>query len=432
MFEEQASEENDDEEWAGNYLDTPQHRKKNASRLKAARRITSGDDEKNLQGGKGLRVEATNHNGNDEDENSNRIERKLNRISSRSQSEMKFDVNRSDIAPDSDDKSSFKHEHNSIRNIKSIEVKSVHANSLPDRFFSSVDSAERPKNREQLDTLIAERSKSGAYNPSDNSDDDDDDNDDDDDYDIDKRVDVRNFHFKVNTSLDGDNHQLFTNSIKTVGNSSSKPPLVPMKPEGFTLGGSRDYRPMRNKDPSRSSSCTMEVVANDSQSFASIHEFNLCLRLLPLSKYAHSSGFIIDGVLEKISRNGIWVKRYFVLTESSSKDICVLQQYGKAVESAWGNMPIDLKTITPIDAIEKITVSSRKREFSVMLKSTIDKKEVTDIDEEEVGSMCSDRSGLCKVVPKNFKFRAPDGELRLAWVTLLQKARSFVNELRRE
>ena len=48
MFEEQASEENDDEEWAGNYLDTPQHRKKNASRLKAARRITSGDDEKNL------------------------------------------------------------------------------------------------------------------------------------------------------------------------------------------------------------------------------------------------------------------------------------------------------------------------------------------------------------------------------------------------
>ena len=115
-----------------------------------------------------------------------------------------------------------------------------------------------------------------------------------------------------------------------------------------------------------------------------------------------------------------------MLTESSSEDICVLLQYDKAVESTWGSIPVNLKRVVPIGTVKNIEVNSRKSEFSIILKPF---PESTDKNPEQMNKMCNERNELAF---RAIELRAVNSKLQLAWITLLQKARSFVMELRRE
>ena len=137
------------------------------------------------------------------------------------------------------------------------------------------------------------------------------------------------------TGTDSPNSKLSPERLSESGSPddvklTKKPPLVPFKTSTLSLaqdGGS--IKPVRN--------------------FSS--EFSTHFQPIPLSLYAEKAGFVCDGWLEKKSlRTGFWYKRYFVLAESP-KFFCVLLQYGKATESVWGTIPLELKRVTPIENI---------------------------------------------------------------------------------
>ena len=62
----------------------------------------------------------------------------------------------------------------------------------------------------------------------------------------------------------------------------------------------------------------------------------------------------------------LFLQRYFVLSESSTC-FCVLRIYTKCVTTAWGPVPIGLRTSIPIFAIEAVaavpTVASKGTEY---------------------------------------------------------------------
>lgn len=109
-----------------------------------------------------------------------------------------------------------------------------------------------------------------------------------------------------------------------------------------------------------------------------------------LSEYSRQTGVVYEGWLEKKSRTtGFWLKRYFVLNEST-RDCFVLRSYCKAIETAWGEVPEQLKSEIPISNIMSVgTVASKyHHEFTISLghKSGID----------DSGSVTSSRSAQSK------------------------------------
>lgn len=181
----------------------------------------------------------------------------------------------------------------------------------------------------------------------------------------------------------------------------------------------------------------------------------------PLSEYAKATGVVVEGWLSKKSKRlGIWVKRYFVLSESSTC-FCVLRVYGKAVQSKWGMLPSQLRSSIPLAAVELVqtvgTVSKKGKEFMIKfyprvhqehqlpsdpltdggVRDSIASQDVEGVNNRsetgsqvgsENGSIYSDASFGSDT--KLMTLQAVDAETRLLWVTMLNMAlHAALNEL---
>lgn len=160
----------------------------------------------------------------------------------------------------------------------------------------------------------------------------------------------------------------------------------------------------------------------------------------PLSDFARANGVIVEGWLEKRSSiTGLWLKRFYVLAESST-DFCVLKIYQSAIVSSWGLVPIKLKTVIPLSCIETVesiaTKSSRGREFSivVMLNGVLQDTAVAGIGSGNSDNGSVDTAMMIAALgsggakTKETKLRAEDAETRLLWVTLLKNAINVQHE----
>lgn len=156
-------------------------------------------------------------------------------------------------------------------------------------------------------------------------------------------------------------------------------------------------------------------------------ELNRLYQPPPLSPFAIKSGVIFEGWLEKTSTiTGLWLKRYYVLSESSL-EFCVLRVYGKAIKTKWGIAPINLKTIIPISCVQSVVSSAayKGKELKITIQSETGRiaKEHSYCNVSDAGSINSDdvrTSGIGKI--KCISLKAPDAQSRLLWVTFIQNA----------
>jgi hypothetical protein len=80
----------------------------------------------------------------------------------------------------------------------------------------------------------------------------------------------------------------------------------------------------------------------------------------PLSPFAHATGVIFEGWMDKKSTTtGMWLRRYYVLAEAGD-NVCILREYSKTIEAAWGTVPMKMKSAVPIEAIESIVTNTAK------------------------------------------------------------------------
>ena len=320
-------------------------------------------------------------------------------------------------------------------------------------------SPDRPRNREELNALVQRRSLEGTYIPQQDEDKDEDTSSDRLSpevtlKDTDKRVDDNKYSTfedmthardaRKDSMLTGPNISTpespevvdvkWVERAKTVG-MSSKPPLAPSHSTTLTSTAQQD-----NLSPSTKTRRDTRSLAYDTNVFTQTHDFTTHFQPPPRSIFAESCGFVIDSWLEKKSNStGLWIKRYFALSEST-EHLCVLLQFQRPVQSIWGPIPLELTKAIPITSIESIHVSSKPREFSLTLNSSDQMIESS----RRYGSLppdlsvCNDNesvnseSAISDSTSKVLKLRALDGEWRLSWITLLQKARSFVRELIRD
>lgn len=92
-----------------------------------------------------------------------------------------------------------------------------------------------------------------------------------------------------------------------------------------------------------------------------------------LSEFSQHTGVVFEGFLEKKSRSGLWIQRYYILNESS-RDCFVLRSYCKAIETAWGKIPIQLKSEIPIcniTGVDIISTSKNVHEFTISVGSKV-------------------------------------------------------------
>ena len=153
----------------------------------------------------------------------------------------------------------------------------------------------------------------------------------------------------------------------------------------------------------------------------------------PLSPFAIKAGVIYEGWLEKTSSiTGLWLKRYYVLSESNS-EFCVLRVYGKAINTKWGMAPINLKTVIPISCVQSVTSSAahkgKELKLTVFQESGRVAKEHGYCNISDAGSINSDdirNNGVGKT--KCMSLKAPDAQSRLLWVTFIQSALDALHE----
>ena len=151
----------------------------------------------------------------------------------------------------------------------------------------------------------------------------------------------------------------------------------------------------------------------------------------PLSAFATKAGVIYEGWLEKTSSiTGLWLKRYYVLSESAS-EFCVLRVYSKAIKTAYGTVPINLKTIIPISCIQSVisTAAHKGKELKITIQPESGKLANGYCNISDAGSINSDdvRSySLGKI--KCLTLKAPDAQSRLLWVTFIGNALDALHE----
>ena len=151
---------------------------------------------------------------------------------------------------------------------------------------------------------------------------------------------------------------------------------------------------------------------------------------LPLSAFATRAGVIYEGWLEKTSSiTGLWLKRYYVLSESAS-EFCVLRVYGKAVKTAYGLIPINLKTIIPISCVQSVISSAahKGKELKVTIQHEYGRSNgycnVSDVGSINSDDVRSYSSGKIKCLT----LKAPDAQSRLLWVTFINNALDALHE----
>jgi hypothetical protein len=222
--------------------------------------------------------------------------------------------------------------------------------------------------------------------------------------------------------------------------STQKPPLPPTRISQLSATDSL----MSTQANSFRHMTTTGKAFTESEQFPL--DFSENFRPPPLSIYAQRMGYVYEGWLEKRSaRTGFWLKRYFVLAEST-EHICVLLQFSRAVDSVWGMIPLDLRKVIPLSSIIALDVSSKPTHFSVTEVATDTRyKKVSKPEDYQNASeflqtgYYSDGSSVNSdsVYSENsgqhtLKLRTPNPVDRLCWVTLIQKARAVIVELGRE
>mmetsp|Transcript_21229 Transcript_21229/g.35978 ORF Transcript_21229/g.35978 Transcript_21229/m.35978 type:complete len:218 (+) Transcript_21229:3-656(+) len=207
------------------------------------------------------------------------------------------------------------------------------------------------------------------------------------------------------------------------------------------------------------------TTASGNHSSAAHSHFQTSFQPLPdnfnppaLSAYAVESGVILEGWLNKKSHGflGQWQKRYFVLAESTTC-FCVLRVFGKVVETAWGTVPLGLKASVPIHAMESIqssnAVASHGREFVIkfcprppsgsgsgvagatttssnggnaLMSSVSTAASIQSARSHGIAGVSSETGSVTSEIfghdTKQMTLQAEDGETRLLWVTLLNRA----------
>lgn len=144
----------------------------------------------------------------------------------------------------------------------------------------------------------------------------------------------------------------------------------------------------------------------------------------PLSSFAQESGIILEGWLEKQSKSGLWLKRYFVLAESKT-EYCMLRMYKKSYKCAWGEVGAQLKAAFPIVAFEKIESkiaidpAASKREF-FMVAGDVSPFHLNEHEETDSFHQMSPLADSRQLL-----LRAESGAGRLLWVTFLRRAREM-------
>lgn len=82
--------------------------------------------------------------------------------------------------------------------------------------------------------------------------------------------------------------------------------------------------------------------------------------MIEFSEYASNIGVIIEGWLEKKSkRTGMWIKRFYVLIEST-RDFCVLRSFSKTAVTAWGEVPLTLNSEFKLNMIKCISTKANR------------------------------------------------------------------------
>ena len=147
----------------------------------------------------------------------------------------------------------------------------------------------------------------------------------------------------------------------------------------------------------------------------------------PLSDFAHRSGIIFEGWLEKRSRSGIWQRRFCVLAESQT-EFCVLRIFGKSNKTSWGEVGSLLKAAIAVITIEKIETKTASdatasgREFALHVSDCTHFVQ----DEHAVTTTASSMSETAEGLDaREICFRADSGAGRLMWVTFIRRAREF-------
>ena len=220
--------------------------------------------------------------------------------------------------------------------------------------------------------------------------------------------------------------------------TAQRPPLAPARPiTSNTVSLIQESSESIMNNYSKNQAKFVKDFDFQSSSF----DFGTNFKPEPLSVYAKSSGYIYEGFLEKkSSKTGFWLKRYFVLSESADH-VCVLLQYGKAVDSVWGKIPIELKKIIPLCYIESVEISSKPQEFTVVESTGVNSLNVMNTKQSTCSSLHSHQSSDVASITSGsvgsesdsrshtHKLRAPTPESRLYWITILQRARAFRNAL---
>jgi len=217
---------------------------------------------------------------------------------------------------------------------------------------------------------------------------------------------------------------------------AQRPPLAPARP---TASNTVSLIQESSESIVNNFSKNQAKFVKDFDFQSSSFDFGTNFKPEPLSVYAKSSGYIYEGFLEKkSSKTGFWLKRYFVLSESTDH-VCVLLQYGKAVDSVWGKIPIELKKIIPLCFIESVEISSKPQEFTVVESTGVNSLNVINTKQStsslhshqssDIASITSGSVGSESDRSHTLKLRAPTPESRLYWITILQRARAFRNAL---
>lgn len=119
-------------------------------------------------------------------------------------------------------------------------------------------------------------------------------------------------------------------------------------------------------------------------------------------------------------------QRYFVLCESS-QEFCVLKCFSKAVESAWGMIPLQLRTVIPASSIASVKTSTKKSSKGIFLSFSLlysllslsgrQFSILTTLDSS--GAYSHFESQIDSAVTKTIRFRANDPQVLLLFSSTL-------------